>query len=431
MEKKKSLNIGNFGKGWIVIIFSFIVFFFYGALCQDSLNILVPVYSANMNVSEGILFTLTSYAGIIAIFIHIALGQVLKRIGAKKTIAIALVLGAIAFIVEAHTSSRVIFIIARAVLTGCTTNAAYVGCGTLVATYFPRLKGITMGYVTMGLNLNSAIIVAVLSALLAALGGIGKVSFVFAICLVILAVIAMLVIKAEPTQMGMYPDNVSEEVYKAEYVEMKDGDSSNYWTVKRLLKTPMVYSIAITTGIFGVCVNAVITNMVARNMEMGMTMSKAALMMTIIAIVGLVGSWGIGIIDEKLGTKRAMIVYGFIFFLAGLLNWIAGMTGAMLPLYISIFGIGVGIGGASNFFTSLPCSVFGRRNFDQVQTVVFPMQSVLLALGFLIVGLIRIITNNNLMWIFFAAGILALADIVLILILIKNERMYNEDFIEG
>ena len=426
MSKKQ--NAISFGKGWLVIIFSFIVFFFYGGLNQDGLNVVVPPLSENMGVEQGVLFTLISYASMIGVIIHIILGFVAKRMGAKRTIAIALFVGAIAFAIEAHVTSIPLFVICRSLMNGCTTNAAFVGCGILTANYFPKRKGIVMGYTTMGLNLNSACFVALLTALISKLGGIGNGVLPICACLVVLAIISIVLIKDTPQEIGIYPDNVSKEVYVTEYNITEDAKESDRWTTKKLLTTPMVYGVAITTGLFCICNGATVSNMVARNMEMGMSQAQAIGCMTVVAIVGLFGSWIVGVFDEKFGTKPTMIGFGIFYFVAGLLNWVAGMTGSMVPLYISVFMTGIGIGGAANFTTSLPCSVFGRHSFDKINTVLFPMQSFVISLNFLVSGLLRIITGNDLKWIYLAAGFLCLINVPLILLFIRDEHKYNLDF---
>ena len=159
-----------------------------------------------------------------------------------------------------------------------------------------------------------------------------------------------------------------------------------------------------------------------------MSQTAAVGMMTVVAIVGLFGSWIVGVFDEKFGTKKAMIGFGVFYFLAGFLNWISSISGSMIPYYIAVLMIGIGIGGSANFTTSLAASVFGRHGFEKVNSVLFPLQALVTALNFLVSGFIRIITGNSLMWIFLAGGIICLINIPVLLIFIKDEHKYNRDY---
>ena len=68
-------------------------------------------------------------------------------------------------------------------------------------------------------------------------------------------------------------------------------------------------------------------------------------------------------IDEKVGTKKTMVLFGIWYAIALLLNFTA--VDHVTPLvYASLFMIAMGIGGSANFTTSLPTSIFGRQGFD-------------------------------------------------------------------
>lgn len=425
MDKKQSAV--SFGKGWGLILFCIAAYFFYGGMNTDGLNVTVPLCAENINVDQGILFTLVSYASVLGVVIHIVLGQLVKKIGAVRNAALGLIVGGAAYILQANATTIPMFIIATALVYGCMMNAAFMSCGILVAHYFPKRKGLVMGYTTMGLNINSACFVALLSGLVAALGGIRTGVLPIAIATMLLGVVCLLFVKNTPQEIGMLPDNVGEEEYKRSY-DVQDTLSDNGgWTTGKLLKTPMVWAVAVATGIYNIATGCLVSNMVSRNLEMGLPQELAVGMMTVVALVGIFGSWIVGVFDEKWGTKKAMIWFGVFYFLAGFLNWLASMVNSMVPFYLSVLMIGIGIGGSANFTTSLAASVFGRHGFEKVNSVLFPLQALVTALNFLVSGLIRIITNNDLKWVFLCGGIVCLINIPVLLLFIRDEYKYNRD----
>ena len=429
MGKKKQSVVSFSAKGWGVIIFSIIMFFFYASMNADGMNILAAAYSGTLAVEQGTVFTMVGIGGLLGVVVHIILGQVIRRVGPKKSLLIAMILAAVGMFIEAHAPNLGLFLLGRTLLSGATLNAAFMGCGVLCANWFPKRKGIVMGYTTWGLNICSLCGVAILSGLVAALGGIGNASIIYILAYIIMGIVAIIALKDDPLKAGQYPDNVSKEEYETEYNTSSLEEGKSHWTTVKLLKTPYLWLVGILSGACNIGTGVLVSNMVGRNMEMGMTEGQAILTMSIVAAIGIVGSWVVGVIDEKVGTKKALIGFCVWYFIATLFNFAASfVTGGASTacLYISIVMIGVGIGGSANFTTSLPASVFGRHGFDTVNSVIFPIQAVMIALNFVISGIIRTITGNDLKFIFLASGIVWVI-LLFATFLIRDEYKFNLD----
>lgn len=156
----------------------------------------------------------------------------------------------------------------------------------------------------------------------------------------------------------------------------------------------------------------------------GFSITVAASIMSACAIVGVVGSFLIGVLDQKLGTKKAMIVFGCWYACALLFNF----TDTMAGFWISIVMIGIGIGGSANFTTSLPASVFGRKGFDKVNSVLFPIQGIITALTFAINGAVMNMTGGNIRYAYAIDACLALINVIVIIAFVKDHK-YNADWI--
>ena len=217
----------------------------------------------------------------------------------------------------------------------------------------------------------------------------------------------------------MLPDNVSESVYKREY--FTDTTIKEEWTVASLLKTKELWIAAITTGFFQICSVGVMSQLVVRNMSIGFSQTTAISIMTVVALIGVVGSWLIGILDDKLGTKKTMILFGIWYAIA----LISNVSETKFGIYLSIFMIGMGIGGSANFTTSLPASIFGRHEFDMVNSVIFPIQGLITALCFAVNGIVLNLTNN-LRYAYIVFAVVALIDAILVSTI--DEHKYNKDW---
>jgi len=318
------------------------------------------------------------------------------------------------------SNSLITYAICLCVVTGAVMSGGYISGGVLVAKWFPKRKGIVMGYTTMGHNLASAFYVPMIAFLVNTLG-LQKGVMVPGVLVMILGFIGLLMVRNTPQERNMYPDNVTKEVYQAEYFVGHDDDQMGGWTTKKLLLEREVWLTAITTGIYQLVTVGVMTQLVVRNMQLGFTQVQAITIMTFLAAIGVVGSWLFGILDDKYGTKPTMIVFG-LWYMAALFFNVLEMK---YSIYISVFMIGMAIGGSANFTTSLPAAVFGRHGFEKVNSVIFPIQGIVTSLNFLLSG-ISIALTGSLRGAYVVFIVLLAFNLLLITRL--NEHKFNKDF---
>ena len=418
-KEKQSMN--NFGIGWGTILYCLLMFFLYLGMINDGTNVLAPAAAANCGVEPGTIITMNGYAGMIAVIGFIIAGQINKKIGPRLTSAICLIISGVTYIGCGNATSVMFYTVCMTLCATGMMSAGYVAGGTLVANWFPKKKGIVMGYTTMGHNFASAFYVAIMTGLIATMGSMNKASWLPGVAAIILGIVGFIFMRNTPQERGINPDNVSDEVYASEYDTAEDDSD---WTTIKLLKTKETWFAAIFTGLFQICSVGVMQQLVTRNIrDFGMTQGAALTLMTIVALIGVFGSWIIGVIDQKIGTKKTMQFFGIWYAAALVINVLAkGQVG--LLFYLSILMIGMGIGGSANFTTSLPTSIFGRQGFDKVNSVVFPIQGFVTAWCFVVNGIVtNVIGNLSVAYIIFAVG----AVIVSVCVTFVDEYKYNKD----
>lgn len=420
MNKKNSLV--DFGKaGWGVIIFCMAMFYFFVGFCTDGNNVSAPAAAAHLGVDAGTILVRNSYAGLIGIVFYIVMSQLARKIGAKKVAAICLIIAGISFYFIGNPPSLLGYTIAYTFLIGSSMSSGYVAGGALVAKWFPKKKGLVMGYTTAGLNIASATWVLLMTKLSGVMT-FEKAVIIPCIAVVILGLIGLFFIKDTPQEAGQNPDNVSAEVYAKEY-DTKNEAEDDRWTTGQLLRMKEVWTVGLATGILQLCSTGVMSQLVSRNIELGMDANKAVLMMTVIALVGIFGSWFIGVLDDKFGTKRTMMVFCLWYALAVFAN----VLGTTWSMYLAVIMIGFSIGGSANFMSSFPASVFGRQGFEKMNSVVFPIQAIMTCVAFLING-IALKATGSLRGAFIVVACFALIDIFVVAI--TTDHKYNLDFQE-
>ena len=419
-KKKNSENLTKFGSaGWGTIIYCAAMFWFYVGMVNDGSNITAPAFAEKAGIEYSTVLSLGTVAGLVGFLFFIVYGQINRKIGPRKTSAICMILSGLAYVGIGMANTLIGYAICLCVVTGSSMSGGYIAGGTLVAQWFPKKKGIVMGYTTMGHNLASAFYVPMISALV---GGLGlQIGVIIPSALVmILGIIGLLLMRDTPQERGIYPDNASEHQYKEEYFT-EEVDDDGGWTTKILLKTKEFWLAAVTTGLYQLVTVGIMTQLVVRNIQLGFTEVQAISLMTILACIGVAGSWGFGVIDQKYGTKKSMIVFGVWYVVA----LIANVTEVSVGIYLSVFMIGMAIGGSANFTTSLPAAIFGRHGFDKVNSVIFPVQGLITSMNFLLSGISIALTGSlRGCYVVFIGVIL----VNLILISRIDEHKYNRDF---
>lgn len=420
-------SVVNFGAaGWGTILYCLFMFFFYVGMVNDGTNVLAPTVAANLGCEPGTLIQINGYMGMLAVIGFIFVGQINRKFGARKTSAFFTILAGVAYIICGNSTSIPMYAVSMLVVATSMMSAGYIAGGTLVAAWWPKKKGIIMGYTTMGHNFASAFYVAILTGLVAVYGNISSGCIPIGVAAIVLGIIGAIFVRNTPQERGLNPDNVSDEYYKKNYDtadddgHIKDGG----WTTSKLLSTKELWLAAITTGFFQICSVGVMTQLVTRNIrDFGMEQGKALAIMTVIALIGVIGSFIIGVIDDRIGTKKTMMMFGLWYAIALTFNFMSTSVG--LTFYISIFMIGMGIGGSANFTTSLPTSIFGRQGFDKVNSVIFPIQGFVTAWCFVINGVVtNVIGDLKIAYIIFAC--VALVNILLVKFV--DEHKFNKDF---
>lgn len=353
----------NFSKGWGIILYQALMFFLLIGFSIDGLNIVAPAFSESSGVDYPSVLSMATIAGFIGIVVYTFAGRINVKIGPRLMSGGCLIGAGLSYIFLGHTSTLVTYCIALTLVTCFINSAAYIAGNTLIAQWFPKKKGLANGFTTMGHNCGSAFYVPLVSAAIAAFGFANGLSLL-AIIAIVLGVIGLVFVRNTPQEAGMYPDNVSKEVYEREYFQGSAEDDGG-WTVGKLLKTKEMWLCALIIGINQLVTTGVMSQLVVRNTGIGFTQEAAIGLMTVCALIGVAGSYAFGAIDQKLGVKKAILIFLAWYCVALAVN----CTDTVIGVYISVAMIGVAVGAAANFIVSLPASVFGRQGFTVVNSV--------------------------------------------------------------
>ena len=406
--------------GWFLLIFGLLIFFSNGGFFADGTNVISPAVAEKLNVDQSLILTMNSIAGVIGVLVAIVAGQVNQRIGPSKVAAGCLILAGLGHIAAGNAVNVPMYLIAMCCVGGGLSAGSFVGIGTLVAMWFPRKQGQAMSVVAMGSNFGTMLFVPLLNILSQSIG-LPAGSVICGGAAAVVGVVGMALLRDTPTQRGLFPDNVTEAEFRANYSSKPPEASDAGWTTGKLLRTKETWLCVLSTGFLMLVQMGIMTQLVARNMEVGMNQALATGVMSAIAVIGVIGSVIIGRIVFKLGIKKAGVLTCVLYIAAMLLN----VSGIVPLVWVSLVIIGFLGAAAPNLMNSIPGSVFGRVGYAKVNSVVFPLTSIIFMLNFAVNGLIKQLFNSlSVAYIVFAV----LAFISILLILALQDHKYDQDY---
>ena len=210
-------SVVNFGlHGWVTIFYCLLMFWLYAGMVNSGANVTAPAIAEKFGILSGTVLTTNTVAGVVGVIFFIIVGQVNRAIGARITSGVCMILAGIAYWGVGNAVNLAMYTICMCVVVGGVMSAGYISGGDLVTQWFPKKKGIVMGYTTMGHNLASVAFVPLITYLVGTMG-IGNGVLPISVCCIVLGVLGLLIVRNTPQERGLNPDNVSDEVYQNEY----------------------------------------------------------------------------------------------------------------------------------------------------------------------------------------------------------------------
>ena len=368
---KKNINLGF--RGWMLVIYQFLAFLAFLAYTNWPMNALADIYGGAETLST--IYTVAMIIGIIAQLI------LSRNIGKLKNIKVlSIVLGVISMvfalcIMVIPPSMQTLWQIAYFLECLIVTIWCTFTIGILIGQWFPRRKGTVMGIVTFAFPIGNALLGAFAHNVFANMAtthvpDVFGAYLPFFIISCVGIIIGAIFLKDYPEQVGAYRDNdrsMTPEVAKSMMEQEIQDKATTVWTLGNTLKSRDFWLITIPMGLLLMGAVGLMTQTVPIIGSYGFAPDSAefGMIMLGVAVVACLGSWLLGVLDTKFGTRRAMII-------ALILMVLSGVFGAMCTLPTMLIALGciaVFMGASSNFTVSGAVQYWRREDFPSVSPV--------------------------------------------------------------
>lgn len=404
MEQKARKGYG--GRGWLLIAWIATAFLAYMVIGNYPLNILSDLYGG-----QQVLSTIYTVASVIGIIVQLVLGNVIGRMKSIKKfgtimglLSILALLGIMLIPGYIPGPAQMVWRVVYGAGTVLSVMYGTFSLSILVGQWFPTRKGGVMGIATLAFPIGNGVLGAFAAA--AFKDGTPHIPQAFAPFLIILVVgwlIGVAFIPDYPEEKGGYRDNnpnMTPEMAKAMMEEEIENKKTTVWKLNHTLTTRDFWFLTIPAGFLLMFSVGTMTQTNAILGQMGEGLNRFggfAGVMTMIMIFGLIGSYLLGILDQKMGTKRAMIIACAVMFLAGLLGTISSPEKPGL-LVAGLICLALFMGASSNFTVSLAAQYWRREDFSTVFAAVNPIANLLSALGPMIIAIVMIAKGYNMIF---------------------------------
>ena len=410
MQQKTKLGI-NFGfRGWMLMIFEITAFLLFQSFTNFPMNLAGDFFGG-----AQLLSTLYTVGTLVGIILQLILATRVAKMKSVKNMTlvfglVTLVAALGVMLIPAGTAWLVAYFVVNvfAIMYGM------FGIGIIIGQWFPTRKGVFMGIATFAFPVCNGLMGPTANSLFATMATTHQLNMVgaflpFLIVGVVGWIIGLIFIKDYPEQVGAFRDNdksFTKEKADAMLAVEIENRKTTVWKPGNVFKCGSFWLITIPMGTLLGCsvgmmtqTNAIIGEGIAGfdfNAIMGMVM-----------IFALIGSYVLGLIDGKFGTKTAIIVSVIVMLIAGILGGVGGA--AMLP---AIILLAIFMGAASNFTVSGAAQYWRREDFSSVFGVVNPIANIIQALGPMMVAFTITKSVNTPFWI---VAVIAVISLVMIL----------------
>lgn len=415
MEQKTRKGYG--GRGWLLIAWIATAFLAYIVVGNYPLNILADLYGGQQTLS-----TIYTVASVIGIIVQLCLGgfvgkmKSIKKFGAIMGLLSIIALLLIMFIPgyipgPAQMAWRAVY----AVGTVLTVMYGTFSLSILVGQWFPTKKGSVMGIATLAFPIGNGVIGPFAAA--AFKDGTPHIASAFLPFLIIMVVgwlIGVFFIPDYPEEKGGYRDNdpsMTPEMAKAMMEQEIENKKTTVWKLNHTLTTRDFWFLTIPAGFLLMFSVGTMTQTNAILGQMGDGLNKFggfSGVMAMIMIFGLIGSYLLGLLDQKMGTQRAMIIACAVMLIAGVCGTVSSPEKPGLLVAALIF-LALFMGASSNFTVSLAAQYWRREDFSTVFAAVNPIANILSSLGPMVIAILMISRGYNMIFeVIIIAGIVCI-----------------------
>jgi len=388
LEAKRSIFYG-----WWVIVACFMIYGF-ATIIIYGLTIYAPFILAELGWTRADLGTLLTASTYSALILGVFAGRLIDRFGPRFCIIIGALVGMVGvYLFSTFTSMLQAFIYIVVIINIAIVMQHQLPTTTLARRWFLRKAALATGILMSSWGIIGSIFFPLLTKLAGQYGWRPVLLYSGILIELLVLTLAVLLVRDSPEKMGLHMDGMNDEQAKAVsgFVGKMLSDEP-HMIRSEVLKTRQFWVMGVGFGLVGLVFFGFMSHMTMIGQSVGMNKMQASLVMSAWALPSVIGRFGGGFITDKIGKRKAFIIFGTLSGLAYLFAFV--FASSPTPLYIFAVCAGIVMSPVLVIVPPFLGDLYGRLHLASVLALFFIVQGVIAGIGPLIAGKIAHATNS-------------------------------------
>jgi len=322
-------------------------------------------------------FFLTGLLGVFA-------GKLTDRFGPRIVLTVCGFFLALGYVLVSQTGALWQLYLFYGVVVALGMSASVIPLQSTVARWFVKRRGVMTGTIISGIGMGMVVVPPVASWLISSYSW--RTSYiVVSISALVLIISSAQFLKRDPGKIGQLP-------YGGGGLEQKGGSLDAGFSLREAIRTWQFWTLGIALLCFTMSEGTILVHIVSHAIGLGISVTNAALIITIIGGISIPGRIMMGIAGDRIGNKTAWTIC-FIFLTISFFLLLLARELWLVYLFAVIFGFGYG--GLSTLISPMVAELFGLSSHGVIFGVIIMFGGTAgMAVGPLLAGHIFDITGR-------------------------------------
>ncbi|MGD2270430.1 MAG: MFS transporter [Desulfobacterales bacterium] len=342
------------------------------------------------------LFTFVYFCG------NLVAGPMVDRFGPRITIPFGSALIGLGLFACSKISSPYQLYLFYGLITSLgTCCAGWLPSNVIITNWFRRNRGMAVGIVMCGSGMGVLVFLPLTQILIERFGWRGTFVALAVIIVLWLAPLNAILQRSKPGDKGFYPDGDDAlSIPESESSGSNSDPPPQMWTVSKVMRHRSYWMMCCALFCNPFATFTVMLHQVALVVERGFEPMKVAPILGLIGVFTMVGRFASGTLSDRIGREPAYSIFMtstalaviFLFLLTPARSWI-------LPLYVVVGGIGMGVGGG--MFPAIIADMFPGPSLGRIMGIAAAFGGLGAGLGSWMGGFLHDITGGYSWMLFF------------------------------
>ncbi|MBN2062975.1 MAG: MFS transporter [Deltaproteobacteria bacterium] len=396
----------SFYYGYIIVLACFFLqILMFGP--RGSFGVFINPLTSEFNWSRALISGAFSLSSVITGMSSILMGGLNDRLGPRKVLTLCGILVGSGLILMSLVNSAWQLYFFYVVFIGVGMGGLYAPQMSTVARWFVKRRNIMTGILMSGGGLGGLIGPPLITWLIYNCGWRDAFLFV-GIVVFLLIILAAQFLKRDPSEIGRTP-----------YGETDINNTTIQFSIagfslKNVLRTRQYWMFAIAIFCFGFSHSTLLVHIVPHSIDHGISATAAAFILSTMSGAMTLGSIAIGLIADRIGSRKAFITCFFLLSAVGL--FLLPATSALFFGLVALV-MAFGSGGIAVIESSMAASLFGMNAHGAILGSIVFAFTLGGSLGPFLAGLIFDITGNYQLAFLFCTVLIVIAILMVISLL--------------